>query len=95
MKFRNIWLAIKDQGPLKRIWKNLKNGQIKGLFHINSHISQRSGKSKVGYNTKASAVKAADVMGEKHGIIYSNYYCIFCGKYHIGGNRVANKNQEV
>jgi len=58
-----------------------------GAFHINAHISMGSGKPKVGYNTKDSAIKAANSMSKKHGKHFSNYFCPHCGKYHLGKNR--------
>lgn len=85
---RNIILVVKDQMPLKRFIRNFfitRNAW--GLFHINSHISQGSGKPKVMYNTKASATKAAESMAKKHGVWFSNYKCLHCDGYHIGKNR--------
>lgn len=87
-KMKNIVLVIKDQMPLKRLFRNFfitRNAW--GLFHINSHISQGSGKPKVMYNTKASATKAAEVMTKKHGVWFSNYKCLHCDGYHVGKNR--------
>jgi len=56
MKLRNIYLALKDQGPFRRAWRNFViTGNAKGIFHINSHISTKTGESKVKYNTKETA----------------------------------------
>lgn len=88
MKIKNIILALKDQGPFKRFFKNFfitRNAW--GLFHINSHISASTGKPKVSYNTKASAEKAAASMTKKRGVWFSNYKCIQCDGYHVGKNR--------
>jgi hypothetical protein len=88
MKLRNIVLALKEQGPLKRFIRNFfitRNAW--GLFHKNSHINQRTGKDKVSYGTKASAIKAATAMSKKNGTYFSNYKCMFCDGYHIGKNR--------
>lgn len=88
MKLRNIILALKDQGPFKRFIKNFfitRNAQ--GLFHINSHVNQNTGKEKVGYNTKKTALKSAEAMGRKHDKHFSTYRCAYCGKYHIGKNK--------
>lgn len=94
-KLRNIVLVIKDQMPLKRFIRNFfitRNAW--GLFHINSHISQGSGKPKIMYNTKASATKAAEAMTKKHGAWFSNYKCLHCDGYHVGKNRDnKTKNQ--
>lgn len=87
VKLKNILLALKDQGPPKRFFKNFfitRNAW--GLFHINSHISFGSGKPKVMYNTKATATKVATQMSEKHGVYFANYKCLHCDGYHIGKN---------
>lgn len=92
MKLYNILLALKDQLPLRRFIRNLRTGNVLGLFHLRSH-QRDGGKAKVMYNTKASAIKAADQMAKKHGVHFSNYKCMFCDGYHIGKNRdnkVAN-----
>jgi len=88
MKLKNIYLAFKDQLPIKRFIKNfLLSGKGWGLFHKNSHISFRSGKPKVMYNRKITAEKAANSMSKKRGVYFSNYKCIYCDGYHIGKNR--------
>lgn len=95
MKIRNILLALKDQGPFKRFVRNFfitRNAW--GLFHINSHVNQTTGKPKVMYNTKASAEKAAASMTKKHGVWFSNYKCLHCDGYHVGKNR-DNKKPDV
>lgn len=88
MKLRNVLLGLKDQLPLKRAFKNFfitRNAW--GLFHINSHISQGSGKPKVMYNTQASGLKAASAMERKRGLHFSVYKCMRCDGYHLGKNR--------
>ena len=88
MKLRNIILALKDQGPFKRFYRNFFiTGNAWGLFHINSHVAAKSEKEKVGYNTKKTALKSAAAMGKKHDTHFSTYRCAYCGKYHIGKNR--------
>jgi len=89
MKLRNLWLVFKDQLPLTRLLRNLWKGHLLGLLHERSH-QNANGKPKVKYNTKASAVKAAKSMSEKHGVWFSNYKCLRCDGYHIGKNS-ANK----
>ena len=87
MKLRNLYLALLDQGPFSRFSRNFiwtRTGW--GLFHRNSHISWRSGKPKVKYNTKATATKSAKAMQKKTGNYFSNYKCVFCDGYHIGKN---------
>lgn len=88
MKIRNLLLALRDQLPLKRFIHNFfftKNAW--GLFHVNAHIAQGSGKPKIMYNTKATALKSADAMAKKTGDKFSAYKCVQCDGYHIGKNR--------
>jgi hypothetical protein len=88
VKLKNLILAIKDQGPFKRAFRNFCiTGNAWGLFHINSHQRADTGKEKVGYNTKETALKSAEAMGRKNNVHFSTYRCAFCGKYHIGKNR--------
>lgn len=85
MKLKNIFTALKDQGPFKRFMRNLVKGHLIGLFHARSHTNA-NGKPKVMYNTKASAVKSALAMTEKRGVWFSNYKCVHCDGYHVGKN---------
>lgn len=85
MKLRNIWLGLKDQGPLKRFFINLRKGHLIGWMSQRSHLNAK-GKPKVSYNTKTSAEKAAKAMGKKTGHYFSNYKCLHCDGYHIGKN---------
>ncbi len=85
MRIRNVILVIKDQMPMKRLINNFFSSRNAwGLFHINSHVAQATGKNKVMYNSKASAEKAAVSMNKKYGHHYSNYKCIRCDGYHVG-----------
>lgn len=85
---KNLIKALKDQGPLKRAYKNFfVTGNAWGLFHKNSHLRADTGLAKVSYNTKKSAVKASEAMSMKYGNHYSVYKCAFCDGYHIGRNR--------
>ena len=86
MKIRNIFLALKDQLPLTRLLRNLWKGSLFGLFHERSHLNW-DGKPKIMYNTKATAVKSAAKMAEKHGVYFSNYKCMRCDGFHIGKNQ--------
>jgi hypothetical protein len=89
MKVRNLYLALKGQLPLKRMYHNFfVTGNAWGIFSKNSHIAQGSGKPKVMYNTLKSAEKAAASMQKKHGGIFKPYKCVFCDGHHIGKNRV-------
>ena len=86
MKLLYLWNGLRDQLPFSRLIKNLLKGHVLGLFHKRSHWTE-SGKEKVGYNTKETAMKVSAKMAEKHNKHFSNYRCIFCGKYHLGKNR--------
>lgn len=90
MKIRNIILVIKDQLPVSRLLRNMWKGHLIGLCSSRSHFTA-SGKPKVTYNTKATAIKSAAAMMKKNGTYYSNYKCLFCDGYHIGRNS-ENKN---
>ena len=88
MKIKNLYLALLEQGPFKRAWRNfIITGNAWGMFSKSSHIRQGTGKLKVMYNTKESAQKAADSMKQKQGKHFSVYKCIFCDGYHLGKNR--------
>jgi len=88
MKLRNLFLALKDQGPTFRFLRNFfVTRNAWGLFHINSHVAAGSGKPKVQYSSKVSALKAAEAMKKKHGHYFSAYKCALCDGYHIGRNR--------
>ena len=86
MNIKNLYLGIKDQLPLKRLFRNLFiTGNAKGLFHKRSHY-KIDGQEKISYS-KASAIKASEKMTIKYKKDYTVYKCIFCDGYHIGANR--------
>ena len=88
MKAKNLILAIIDQGPPKRAFRNFFiTGNAWGLFHRNSHIRFDTQLPKVVYNTKETALKSAEAMGKKRGVHFSVYKCAFCDGYHMGRNR--------
>ena len=87
IKLRYLFSGLKHQLPWSRLFKNyFVTGNGWGLFSKRSHYV-KDGKEKVGYNTLATALKSAQVMGEKFNKHFSVYKCIRCGKYHIGKNR--------
>lgn len=88
MKVKNIILALKDQLPISRLWRNIRNGNVFGLFSEFSHVN-KDGKPKVSYGSKQSAIKAAQKMAEKRGVYFSNYKCLYCDGYHIGRNQTS------
>lgn len=84
---KNLKLVLKDQLPLKRLFYNFFiTGNARGIFSKYSHVN-KSGVPKVGYNTKKTAIKAADTMSQKHDVVFKSYKCLFCNKYHIGKNK--------
>ena len=88
MKLKNLILALRDQGPPKRAFRNFFiTGNAWGLFHINSHVRFETGQPKVMYNTKETALKSAEAMKTKKGVHFSAYKCAYCNGYHLGRNR--------
>jgi len=87
MKLKNIAIALWQQLPIKRAFRNFViTRNAWGMFSIRSH-QREDGKPKVMYNTKATAQKAADSMGKKMNKHFSAYKCIRCDGYHLGKNR--------
>lgn len=85
---KNLIPALKSQLPLKRAFRNFFiTGNAWGLFSVNSHVNQTSGKEKIAYGSYESACRAAQKMGQKHGTHFSVYKCAFCDGWHIGKNR--------
>ena len=74
ISMKNLIPALKSQLPLKRALRNFFiTGNAWGLFSINSHINQTSGKEKVVYGSKDSAMRAAQSMSRKYGVHFSVY----------------------
>ena len=91
IKLRYLYLALMDQMPIHRAYHNFFiTGNAWGIFSIYSH-QRKDGKEKVGYNTRKSAEKAAESMQKKYDGVFRPYRCAFCGKFHIGKNRVIKK----
>ena len=68
ISMKNLIPALKSQLSLKRALRNFFiTGNAWGLFSINSHINQTSGKEKVVYGSKDSAMRAAQSMSKKYG----------------------------
>lgn len=86
MKLKNLWLGLLDQAIKRFVYNFFVTGNARGLFYKYSHLT-KSGKPKVTYNTKATAIKAAGNMSKKKGVHFSSYKCIFCDGYHIGRNK--------
>ena len=87
MKIKNIILALNDQLPLKRFFRNFfVTGNALGLFYKRSHFRE-DGLAKQSFPSKASALRAAESMGKKHNKYFSTYKCMFCDGYHLGKNR--------
>ena len=87
MKIRNLFLAIYDQLTRKGAWRNIfVTHNAFGIFSRYSHTARGSGKPKMSYPTKDVALKAAEAMGEKHGVHFSVYKCAWCDGWHVGKN---------
>ena len=87
MKIKNLFLAIYDQLTRKGAWRNIfVTHNAFGIFSRYSHTARGSGKPKMSYPTKAVAMKAAEAMGEKHGVHFSVYKCAWCDGWHVGKN---------
>lgn len=86
MKFRNVYLTLKDQLPWQRLIRNLVTGNIKRVFSIRAH-QREDGTPKIAYSSTKSATKAANSMMKKHpSSIFKVYKCPRCDGYHIGKN---------
>ena len=88
IKFKNFWIWFKDQVKRKRFFFFFFiSRNAWGAFSVNSHMNQHTGKEKVCYHHKESAIKSAEAMSKKKGVHFSAYKCLFCDGYHIGKNR--------
>lgn len=91
IKWKNFWIWFTDQVKRKRAFYNFFiSRNAWGAFSINSHIRASTGQPKITYNTKESALRAAESMSKKYGKHFSTYKCLFCDGYHVGKNR-SNK----
>lgn len=89
MKLKNIYLAVKEQFPLSRAFKNFfVTGNAWGLFSLNSHVNQSTNQPKVTYSSHEKAIKAAQSMQRKYDGKFSAYKCAFCDGYHVGKSKV-------
>ena len=87
MKIKNLFLAIYDQLTREGAWRNIfVTHNAFGIFSRYSHTACGSGKLKMSYPMKAVALKAAEAMGEKHGVHFSVYKCAWCDGWHVGKN---------
>ena len=78
ISIKNLIPALKSQLPLKRAFRNFFiTGNAWGLFSINSHVNQTTGKEKVSYGSKESAMRAAQAMSKKNGVHFSTYKCAY------------------
>ena len=87
ISFRNRILAIWNQLTRRGAWRNIfVTHNAFGIFSKYSHISRRSGKTKISYPNKKVALRAAEAMGKKYGVHFSVYKCAWCDGWHIGKN---------
>lgn len=92
---RNLFLAVRDQLPLDRAFRNFfVTGIAWGLFSPNSHVLLSTGQPKIPYSSKKKALKAAGKMQTKHGGRFSAYKCAFCDGYHVGRSRTRQEAKE-
>jgi hypothetical protein len=92
MKLKNLYLALKAQLPLRRMFHNfVVTRNAWGLLSKYSH-ENKNGAPKVSYSEK-SARRAADRMGKKFGVHFSVYKCLWCDGWHIGKNRTSVKEK--
>ena len=81
MNVKNLVLAIRNQSFKE--W--FITGNAWGIFSINSHKNQHTGKMKVSYSSKESADKAANSLNKKNNEnSLVSYKCAFCDGWHIG-----------
>lgn len=74
IKIKNLLLGLKEQGPMKRAFRNFFiTGNAWGMFSKYSHIRRDTNTPKITFNTKETAVKAAQRMSEKRGV---HFFCI-------------------
>jgi len=91
LQLKYIIPFLMDQMPFKRLIRNFFiTGNAWGGLTIYAHYTKKM-TEKVGYNTKESAVKAAESMNKKYHYHYSTYFCPRCGKFHVGKNRNSVK----
>ena len=85
---KNIIPWLKDQLSRSLWFRNFfitRNAWA--AFSVNSHIRRSNGEPKVAYPTKDVAQKAAEKMGNKYGVHFSVYKCLYCDGWHCGKNR--------
>lgn len=78
MNIKNLILAAYDQLTRKGAWRNLF------VFSKYSHVARGGGKPKMAYPSKAVAMRAAEAMSRKHGMLSSVYKCAWCDGWHVG-----------
>lgn len=84
----NLYLALKEQGPFKRAFRNFFiTGNAWGMFSKYSHIRRDTTLPKLVFYDKLHAQKAADSIGRRKHTHFSVYKCVWCDGYHIGKNR--------
>lgn len=85
--FKNIWLLIKDQMPIKNLIYQLYKGQLLRKFNLRSHLRD-TGESKIMYAKRSSAMKAKISMESKNrGTEFTVYKCLYCRGFHLGANK--------
>lgn len=85
---KNIIPWLRDQLSRPQWFRNFfVTRNAWAAFSVNSHIRKSNGEPKVAYSTKDAALKAAEKMGNKYGVHFSVYKCLYCDGWHCGKNR--------
>lgn len=88
IKFKNLIFGVVFQISQPEFYVNKRFRQnMRGIFHINSHIAKNSKTPKQTYGHYETALRAAGRMHEKTGKEYRVYKCIYCDSWHIGKPR--------
>ena len=84
---KNIIPWLKDQLSRPQWFRNFfitRNAWTS--FSEHSHVRRSNGEPKISYPTKEVAMKAAEKMGNKHGVHFSVHKCLYCDGWHCGKN---------
>ncbi|MBQ0020921.1 MAG: hypothetical protein KBT39_10445 [Bacteroidales bacterium] len=99
MKLRlrqNIFPWMKDQLSRPQWFRNFfitRNAWAS--FSVYSHVRRATGKEKISYPTKESALKNAEWHSQKFGVHFSVYKCLYCDGRHIGKNAQNKLSDDI
>lgn len=84
---KNIIPWLSDQLSRPQWFRNFFiTRNARASFSVYSHVRRSNGEPKISYPTKEVAIKAAEKMGNKHGVHFSVYKCLYCNGWHCGKN---------